>query len=188
MSQDKNGKGWEEPAIEIDYDNVDVARIMDEIKKKIARQPGPEAGSVFESPPDSENSLPLDVEPDRLEEPQGLRKRMKKFLLKIMSPLSPLIKLLILPVYEEQRQILLALHNTNKRLDIANERLDIANEQINRFKDYTKLLHNLSHNLVVGLSKLKIEVDMLKTKTQIMEKDFGFLEKRERALEKEKNA
>jgi hypothetical protein len=35
------------------------------------------------------------------------------------------------------------------------------------------------------MSKLKIEVETLKTKTRVMEKDFEFLGKREKALEKE---
>jgi hypothetical protein len=88
-----------------------------------------------------------------------------------MSPLSPLIKLLILPVYEEHRQMVMILDQANKRLD--------------KEQEYIKLIHNLCHNLVVELTKLKIEVDLLKTKVQIMEKDFEFLGKRERALEKE---
>jgi hypothetical protein len=46
-------------------------------------------------------------------------------------------------------------------------------------------VHHLSHNLVVELSKLKIEQEMLKTKVRIMEKDFEFLGKREKALETE---
>ena len=51
--------------------------------------------------------------------------------------------------------------------------------------EYTKLLHTLSHNIVVELSKLKIEEDRLKIETRIIEKDFEFLSKREKALEKE---
>jgi predicted nucleic acid-binding Zn-ribbon protein len=39
--------------------------------------------------------------------------------------------------------------------------------------------------MVVELSKLKIEEEMLKSKARILEKDFEFLGKREKALEKE---
>jgi hypothetical protein len=166
MSQEKKERAREDPAVEIDYDHIDVARIMDEIKKKIARQPGPK------------RSFLADVEPERLEEAQGLRKKIKRIMLKIMSPFSPLIKLLILPVYEEHRQTVLILDNANKKLD----RLIYITE---REREYIKLLHNLCHNLVVEISKLKIEEDVLKTKMQIMEKDFEFLGKRERALERE---
>jgi len=95
-----------------------------------------------------------------------------------MSPFAPLIKLLVLPVYEEHRQTVMALDHTNRRLD----QLTRIPERV---QDYINLTHNLCHNLVVELTKLKIEVDQLKTKVQIMEKDFEFLGKRERVLEKE---
>ncbi len=50
-------------------------------------------------------------------------------------------------------------------------------------REYTQLIHNLSHNIVVELTKLKIEQENLKLKTRIMEKDFEFLGKREKTLE-----
>ena len=49
--------------------------------------------------------------------------------------------------------------------------------------EYIRLLHNLDHNLVVELTKLKIELDTLKSKFRILEKDQDYLQKRERALE-----
>jgi hypothetical protein len=166
MSQENRGLPRDEPVIEIDYDHIDVARIMDDIKKKVARQPQGDSSDSFD--PGIENS---GAQP-------GSRSRARRFLLKIMSPFSPLIKLLILPVYEEQRQTVMILDQTNKRLD----RLISMKA---REQEYIKLIHNLCHNLVVELTKLKIEVDLLKTKLQIMEKDFEFLGKRERTLEKE---
>jgi hypothetical protein len=66
-----------------------------------------------------------------------------------------------------------------------NERVDGAYGEIQRSMEFVKLLHNLSHNIVVELSKLKIEEEGLKLKTRVMEKDFEFLGRRERALEKE---
>jgi len=66
-----------------------------------------------------------------------------------------------------------------------NERVDGAYGDIQRAMEFLKLLHNLSHNIVVELSKLKIEEEGLKLKTRIMEKDFEFLGRREKALEKE---
>ena len=62
--------------------------------------------------------------------------------------------------------------------------MDVAYDNLNRTMEYTKLLHSLSHNIVVELSKLKIEEETLKGKTRIMEKDFEFLGRREKALEK----
>ncbi|MFQ6039153.1 MAG: hypothetical protein ACE5LV_11120, partial [Candidatus Aminicenantales bacterium] len=127
-------------------------------------------------------------------------------LLKIMKPVSPLIKLAVLPVHHELRETILNLYQTNQRLDFlerkldeqfsrlyqrlsdidqaTNRRVDLAFEDLNRAKEYLRLLHNLSHNLVVELTKLKIEEEDLKLKTRVMEKDFEFLGKREKALEK----
>lgn len=166
MSQKNKKNSWDGPAVKIDYDNVDVARIMAGIKKKIASQPGGDGGDPYEPGVLNSGTQP------------GPRTGIKRLLLKIMSPFAPLIKLLILPVYEEHRQTVMNLDHTNRRLD-----------QLTRIRDreqeYIKLTHNLCHNLVVELTKLKIEVDLLKTKVQIMEKDFEFLGKRERVLEKE---
>jgi K+-sensing histidine kinase KdpD len=81
------------------------------------------------------------------------------------------------------------LHNTNIRLDRLTALTDRDRESVRvrleRDKEYIKLLHGLSHNLVVELTKLKIENDTLKARLEIMERDFDFLGKRERALERE---
>jgi len=66
-----------------------------------------------------------------------------------------------------------------------NERVDGAYGDIQRAMEFLKLLHNLSHNIVVEISKLKIEEEGLKLKTRVMEKDFEFLGRRGKALEKE---
>lgn len=156
--------------ISIDYDRVDVARIMDQIKEQTA------AEAVAESPAAGAGPAPgagIDFAAG-----QG---RARRVLLKIMSPFSPLIKLFTLPVYEELRRTVLILDHTNRRLD----ELEKERARLDRLQEYTKLLHHLCHNLVIELSKLKIEEETLKTKTRIMEKDFEFLGKRERALEKE---
>jgi hypothetical protein len=71
---------------------------------------------------------------------------------------------------------------TNLRIDEVNEK---ANIRYDRALEYIKLLHNLSHNLVVELSKLRIEEENLKLKARIIEKDFEFLSRKEKALEKE---
>jgi NADH/NAD ratio-sensing transcriptional regulator Rex len=65
-----------------------------------------------------------------------------------------------------------------------NESLNSSIEvDIGRIKEYTKLLHSLSHNVVVEMTKLKIEEENLKIKARILEKDFEFLGRREKALE-----
>lgn len=173
--------------IAIDYEKVDVAAIMAQIKKKAAAETGREgeraevvsqAGLGAPAPGASE-----DVEPA---ERAG---RLRKILLKVMSPFRPLIKLLILPVYEEHRQTVRTLHQTNKRLDrlyqIAEKEHRLAVERLDRLREYTKLLHTLSHNIVVELTKLKIEEETLKTTVKLLEKDVDQLGRRERALEHE---
>jgi hypothetical protein len=160
--------------IEIDYDHIDVALIMDGIKKKVAAEAGDAPRTSRDDPP----SLPG---PD-LEAGQG---RARRILLKVMSPFKPLIKLLILPVAEEHRRTVLILDHANRRIDRLEHDRHLIVDRLNRLQDYTKLLHHLCHNLVVEMSKLKIEEETLKTKTRIMEKDFDYLGKREKALEKE---
>jgi hypothetical protein len=164
----------EREKIEINYDRVDVARIMEQIKEKTAA----EAGS--ESPAPRSEAAPI----AELDFTAGQGKA-RRILLKVMSPFSPLIKLLTLPVHEELRQTVLILDQANRRLDRMEDDRHLIIERLDRLQEYTKLLHHLCHNLVIELSKLKIEEETLKTKTRIMEKDFEFLGKREKVLEKE---
>jgi len=252
--------------IKIDYKNLDVTQIMSQIKQRIAKEkenlelsgsdemiPEPIAAGQFPEPPDD----------------KGFKGKVKKILLKIMRPFSPVIKFLILPVHEEYLETARNLHwahvrldrldarldaafknlgiqsdalnnvnnrmdnlsdeinrylsevtkmgeelgeitksinkridkvssNTNKRIDRVgervNKRLDEVSDKVNERVDmlyqnsgkaaeYIKLLHNLSHNMVVEMTKLKIEEEHLKLKTRIMEKDFEFVSRKEKALE-----
>jgi hypothetical protein len=66
-----------------------------------------------------------------------------------------------------------------------NQRINLAFDDIGLIKEYTKLLHSLSHNIVVEMTKLKIEQDTHKLKRRIMEKDFEHLGRRERSLEEQ---
>jgi len=189
----------DERPIEFDYDHVDVASIMDQIKGKIASRERPLSG---DAPPLGPAGPLPPAEPVR--EPSGIKAGLKKILLKLMRPFAPLIKLLVFPIHQELRRTIVTLDQTNRRLDslfaivqkelpelgeALNRRLDSElpplREDIVRLKEYTKLLHNLSHGLVVEMTKLKIEEETLKNKVRIMEKDFEFLGKRERALEEE---
>lgn len=164
----KEGKN-EKEKIKIDYENIDVADIMDQIKKEISKNPKrPEwkAGK------------------EEWEEAPGPKSKVRGLLVKLMKPFSPLIKLFILPVYEELRETVRILDQTNKRLDFIDSELKRLDVDLGKTMEYTKLLHNLVHNIVVEMSRLKIEEDNLRLKTRIMEKDFELLGKRERALEK----
>ncbi|MFB0566592.1 MAG: hypothetical protein ACETWK_13070 [Candidatus Aminicenantaceae bacterium] len=171
-----------ENSIKVDYDNIDVADIMDQIKRKVERK---------QEKPSKEESLeefPL-VPPSNFQKDSGIedaegtgkKKRIKMILLKFMKPFAPFIKLLVLPVHEEIMETAQNLHKTNMRLDSLSYEFRRTMEH---FKEYTKLLHSLYHNLVVELTKLKIEEESLRNKTRIIEKDFESLGRREKALEK----
>jgi len=77
--------------------------------------------------------------------------------------------------------------NINKRIDEVsnnvNERIGVLYQNTERAAEYIKLLHNLAHNLVIEMTKLKIEEEYLKLKTRIMEKDFEFVSRKEKAIE-----
>ena len=199
MSEKRKILSGDEKPIEIDYDRIDVASIMGQIKGRIASRERPASGDASPSGP----AWPL-PQPEPEAEPSGVRAGSKKILLKLMRPFSPLIKLLVFPVHQELRRTIVTLDQTNRRLDslfaavqkelpelrdAVNRRLDAAlpplQEDVIRLKEYTKLLHNLSHGLVVEMTKLKIEEETLTNRVRIMEKDFEFLGKRERALEEE---
>jgi hypothetical protein len=192
MKKEKKGKTEE---IKIDYENIDVTDIMKQIRNKIAGQPEePESphpeGIDYSFTPGSASS--------DMENLRGSKEKAKNFLEKISKPFAPLIKFLVFPVHQELRNTIEILDRTNKNLgilwkkhdqvdpkiDATNQRIDLAFKDLNKAKEYIKLLHNLSHNLVVELTKLKIENENLKIKTRIMEKDFEFLGQKEKVLER----
>jgi hypothetical protein len=195
MGDEKNNK---EKEIQIDYENVDVAGIMDQIKKKIASQP---KNAEPEPPIHPAYSAPQDPSPLQPEGPSGKKTKIKNIMLKLFKPIAPLIKFLVLPVHQELRDTIQNVYATNQRIDRLERNVDenfdqvryklgevdqatISRlEELDRVREYTQLLHNLSHNIVVELTKLKIEHENLKLKTRIMEKDFEFLGKREKTLE-----
>ena len=195
MEDKKNDKNEE---IKIDYENIDIENIMEQVKKKIASRPkDPEPDlPVQRNHPSQQTSSPLPPYG-----PPGKKEKMKNALLKIFKPISPLIKFLVLPVHQELKDTIQKVHTTNQRIDFLETRIDgdfnairqkldevdratiNRMEELDRIREYAQLLHNLSHNMVVELTKLKIEQENLKLKTRIMEKDFEFLGKREKTLE-----
>jgi len=185
MTKETSDNPPAKPDIVIDYDNVDVAQIMNQIKIRVAGAVGdePSGGGA------SELAGVPDFDLETGDGPPTGRGRVRRILLKVMTPFRPLIKLLMLPVYDEFQQTVRILHNANRRLDRLYEVTDRDREavrvRLQRDKEYIKLLHGLSHNLVVELTKLKIENDTLKARLEIMERDADFLGKRERALERE---
>lgn len=195
MGDENNNKNEE---IKIDYENVDVEDIMDKIKKKIASQPRISEPELPAQPSYPSTQAPAPLQP---EGPSRKKAKIKNVMLKLFKPITPLIKFLVLPVHQELRDTIQNLYAANQRIDLLErhvdenfnqirQKLDEVNqatisrlEELNRVREYTQLIHNLSHNIVVELTKLKIEQENLKLKTRIMEKDFEFLGKREKTLE-----
>lgn len=156
----------------IDYAQIDVAQIMDQIKAKASRGPaGAAEGDESEACPAEPGAPPPAAEP------LTFRQKLKIKVLRFLTPFFPIQRLIALPVHEDLMQ-------ANRHLFEANQRIDQLLVRESFSQNYVKLLHSLSHNLVVELTKLRIEHDTLKSKVQILEKDFEFLTKREKFLEK----
>lgn len=191
--------------IEIDYENIDVENIMIQLQEKIKAIPA----DPLEKESNKENEAQQADSPDTSSEFPPEMSRVKKILLKIMTPFSPLIKFLVLPVHQQVLDTDWKLHQTNtrldrldvsvseellrlsqalgkleKRLDALEKKTDGIYDRLGRRMEYTKILHSLVHNLVVELTKLKIEEESLAVKARILEKDFEFLKRKEKALEK----
>jgi hypothetical protein len=114
--------------IKIDYDNVDVADIMNQIKDRISAMPKKAAEKGDRIADYTPSVAPPEIPP----EGDGSRSGMKSILLKIMRPFSPLIKLLILPVHHELTETVKKLDYANKKLDYWTEKLDRDLHRMNR--------------------------------------------------------
>ncbi len=145
--------------IKIDYSSVDVNDIMRQIKEKTSR---PKTSSPQKDALVSEK-----------EKGSTMKSFIKNILIKSARPFRPFIKALIFESYQDLTA------ETYDRLN----RLE-QEEGDERKKEYIKLLYGLCHNIVVELTKLKIELEDLRVKLSILEKDFENFRKRERALEK----
>jgi hypothetical protein len=99
----------------------------------------------------------------------GLKARFKGLAFRLLRPLFPLMRVMALPLHED----VAALYRN----------VEASSRQIDKFVDYIKLLHLLDHNLVVELTKLRLEHEALKSRLRLMEKDVEFLTKRERTVE-----
>jgi hypothetical protein len=112
----------------------------------------------------------------------------KKILGKIRKIFFPLIRFMSRPIYNELKNIIVDLHNANKKFAFNNKRkFDTLSSLItitNQSKEYIKLLHNTINNIIVENTKMRIEDELLKTRIKVLEDKLEFLENRERALEK----
>ena len=197
--------------IKIDYDNIDVPDIMKQIQAKAVSLPKkPLSPKKTEAPSKPASQLP---EPEHVPMMLPKWKRILLKLMKPFSPLIKLLILPVhnelrqtvhnlyhmnkrLDYFNTKMEQSLTklsgeLYSTSERLDIENDRFNEKLDQISlrlgdldKTMEYVKILHSLCHNLVVELTKLKIEEERTKVKIRIMEKDFEFLSRKEQALEK----
>jgi hypothetical protein len=175
--------------IDVDYENLDVSVLMDRIQKAAAAAPTPEQGAaappggLLPSPP------PAPPAPEAGPAPSDTKSKLQGKMVRLLTPFFPLMRLLGLPLHQELRATQQSLHATNVRIDgIVRElggNLDQARRDLNKSQEYIKLLHNLSHNLILAATSQKIELDMLKSKVRVLEKELEFAQKRERALEEQ---
>lgn len=181
---------------------INVEEIIDSIKKKIKEKK--EIGILKQKDIDEINDMELLPLPDFLEIPNVYEPHLypehkmedfepfhlnlerevgigKKILGKIRKIISPLTRFMIRPFLNDLKNLEVELHNQNKE-EI--HRLKELVPIVFQSKEYIKLLHNSMNNMIVELSKLKIEEELLKTKIKVMEDKVEFLENRERAVEK----
>ncbi|OGD24329.1 MAG: hypothetical protein A2Y56_04705 [Candidatus Aminicenantes bacterium RBG_13_63_10] len=171
MSAKDQDEGRYTQTYKIDYARVDVAEIMDQVQAKAARAAAPDdAGEDVPGMPDGPVWQPSSG-------PLTLKKKVKRKLQRFLTPFFPVMRLMALPVHEDLMQ-------TNAKLSEASAKIDLLLHRRDITKEYIKLLHVLCHNLVMELSKLRVEHDTLKSRVQVLEKDFAFLGKRESVLEK----
>ena len=169
----------------IDYDRIDVADIMTQVKMKVAeRPPAPETPAVGPAvPPPARAS-------------RGWKRLLKKTARFLSRPYLPILT----PFYEWVKfglnyevnvridKTATRLEGTRIRLDEVATRLQTTRDEIvprlGTTRETVKLLHNLVHNLVVELTKLKVEEEALKSKVRVLEKELETLGKREKTIEK----
>jgi len=182
--------------INVDYENLDVSVLMDQIQKAVAAEASdPETGTAAAppkgpAPPDLPAAPPPPPPaPEPAPAPAGLKSKLQGRAIRLLTPFFPVLRLLGLPLHQELRATQQSLHATNVRLDgVVQElggSLDQARRDLNKSQEYIKLLHNLSHNLILAATSQKIEFDLLKSKVRMLEKELEFARKRERALEEE---
>ncbi|MBN2246817.1 MAG: hypothetical protein JW755_13350, partial [Candidatus Aminicenantes bacterium] len=165
---EKSERNENESGIKIDYKNLDVTDIMSQIKKKIALEK--ENGESMEPGliiPEPAPAGPFPEPPEK----QGFKGKAKKILLKIMSPFSPVIKLLILPVHEEYMETARNLHWAHVRLDHLDVRLEAAFKNLNAHSDAL-------HNINIRMDNLSDEINRNLSKIAKIEEDLREISKR----------
>jgi hypothetical protein len=178
----------------IDYDRIDVADIMDQVKKKAAERPSvPETPAPGTDTPPPAGPAPRPAVPPPAPPSRGWKGRLKRLVRFLLRPYLPILIAADewyrfrtnLPVLIRIDETATDLMKTRDKLQegLSETRGELA-ARIGTTQETAKLLHNLSHNLVVELTKLKVEEEALKSKVRVLEKEFETLGRREKAIEK----
>lgn len=157
--------------LNIDYDNLDVADLNERLRAAAADAAAPGAPAAPLEAPAAPAAVPS--EPPA----PAFKSKMKGRLRRLLGPFFPILRVLNMPVQEDLAEATRILHATNVRVDGMTPTLSRAIE-------YLRIMHVLNHNLVVELTKLRIEHDTLKNQVRLMEKELEFLTRRERAVER----
>jgi hypothetical protein len=216
----------------IDYNHIDVADIMAQVKKKAAERPSvpePPAATPHRPPRTPEIPTAEPAAPPAGPEPpiaapavpppasgwKRLAKRAIRFLfrpyLRFLIPLDEWYRFRTTlevngridgtinriakareeftagfsAVREETRQEFgTTRHAILTRIDANWNEYETTRDKLGTTRETVKLLHNLAHNLVVELTKLKVEEEALKSKARVLEKELEMLGKREKSIEK----
>lgn len=127
-----------------------------------------------------------------VEEGSGIKGLIKKIMIKYRKLMFPLVRFMSRPIYNELKQLTIdkfnynahAIHHNTHEIECTPAEILFNRHILFQSKEYIKLMHNSMNNLIVELSKTKIEQELLKTKIKVMEDKIEFLENRERAIEK----
>jgi hypothetical protein len=161
------------PAVAIDYENLDVAELNEKIKAAAATM----TLTVPDSGADDASRASQAPAPAPPAAPSpGMKSKLKGKVNRLLKPFFPLMRAMALPLHEDLAAVV-------RSLDASNRRVDGYILTLNRGQEYIKLLHLLNHNLVVEVTKLRLEHEALKSRVKLLEKDLDFLVKRERAVE-----
>jgi hypothetical protein len=170
--------------VDIDYDNLDVGAVMDQVKKAAASRPPAPGREERSRPPVSPGAPPASGGPASPPPgPLGFKARLKAKALKAMAPFFPVIRLFALPLHEEIQAAVRSLDRTNRELDARTAAAGLRFRDLDRAMEYIKLLHTLNHNLVLEVTKLRVELEGLKSRARVLEKDFEYAGRRQKTLE-----
>jgi hypothetical protein len=171
---------------------IDVDEIMAAVQRRIEERR--QAGAVRDEEIRDIEAMELQPMPDFQDIPDGLGADLypecarphhvleevhetgaaKRAMGLVRRVLFPMIRFFSRPLYMELKR---------ETVDSANRLIDIT-PVVNHSREYIRLLHHVTNNAVVAITRMKVEQEMLKTRVRVLEEKMEFLENRERALEK----